>query len=180
MTDDDKALVKRNKGHTPGPWIFRRRKYGNGFTREIWSSSGLFIASLTTRMTGCDATEANANLIASAPAMMDRIEAQAAEIERLRERLREAHWFYLGDDCSSDQCRFGIDDCISEDFEWDNPPMGDHVLQISGARQVPDMWVALHYFSEEEKDERDDDEPYSYTVHATEEEARAALGETNG
>jgi hypothetical protein len=104
-----------------------------------------------------------------------RIEAQAAEIERMRERLKEAHWFYLGDDCSSDQCRFGIDECISEDFEWDNPPMGDHVLQISGARPVPDMWVALHYFSEEEKDERDDDEPYSYTVHATEEEAHAAL-----
>ena len=108
----------------------------------------------------------------------NRIEAQAAEIERLREALRlsnEAHWYYFGDDCSSDQCRFGIDECISEDFEWDNPPMGNHVLQISGARPVPDMWVALHYFSEEEKDERDDDEPYSYTVHATEDEARAAL-----
>jgi len=109
------------------------------------------------------------------------VDQQAAEIERLREALRlsnEAHWFYLGDDCSSDKCRFSIDECIDEDFEWDNPPMGDHVLQISGARPVPDMWVALHYFSEEEKDERDDDEPYSYTVHATEEEARAALGET--
>jgi len=103
------------------------------------------------------------------------IKNQAAEIERLREALKDAHWYYLGDDCSSDQCRFGIDECISEDFEWDNPPQGDHVLQISGARPVPDMWVALHYFSEEEKDERDDDEPYSYTVHATEDEALAAL-----
>jgi len=88
MTDNDKALVERRKGHTPGPWIFKRRKYGTGFTREIWSSSGLFIASLTTRMTGGDATEANANLIASAPAMIDRIEALSAENERLRYELR--------------------------------------------------------------------------------------------
>ena len=102
----------------------------------------------------------------------------AAEIERLRAdvaRLREPHWFYLGDDCSSDQCRFGIDECISEDFEWDNQPKGNHVLQISGARPVPDMWVALHYFTEEEMDQRGDDEPYTYTVHTTEEDARAAL-----
>ena len=104
-----------------------------------------------------------------------RIEQLTAEVERLREALKEAHWFYLGDDCSSDQCRFGIDECISEDFELDNPAKGDHVLQISGARPVPDMWVALHYFTDAEKDERDDDEPYDYTVHATEEEARAAL-----
>lgn len=106
------------------------------------------------------------------------LEAQAAEIERLREALRKAkepHWFYLGDDCSSDECRFGIDECISEDFEWDNKPEGDHVLQISGARPVPDMWVALHYFSDAEKDERNDDEAYTYTVHATEDEAKAAL-----
>jgi hypothetical protein len=111
----------------------------------------------------------------------DRIEAQAAEIERLREALRlsnEAHWFYLGDDCSSDQCRFSIDECIDEDFEWDNRPQGNHVLQISGAKPVPDMWVALHYFTDAEKDERGEDNPYDYTVHATEEAARAALGDT--
>ena len=108
----------------------------------------------------------------------DLIETQAREIERLRVALSkadEAHWFYYGDDCSSEQCRFSIHECIDEDFEWDNRPVGDHVLQIAGARPVPDMWVSLHYFTEEEKDARQDDEPYAYTVHATEEEARAAL-----
>jgi hypothetical protein len=112
------------------------------------------------------------------PEAADRIEAQAAEIARLEAKiaqLKEADWFYLGDNCSSDQCRFGIDECIAEDFEWDNKQEGDHVLQISGARPVPDMWVALHYFTDDEKDERGDDEGYTYTVHATEEEARAAL-----
>ena len=101
------------------------------------------------------------------------------ELEAENARLREAHWFYLGDDCSSDACRFGIDECISEDFEWDNAARGDHVLQISGARPVPDMWVALHYYTDAEKDARNDDESYTYTVHATEEAARAALKETS-
>ena len=32
-------------------------------------------------------------------------------------------------------------------------------------------------FDRHHDDERDDDEPYAYTVHATEEAARAALGE---
>ena len=104
-----------------------------------------------------------------------------ARIEELEGTLRKANepqWFYLGDDCSSDQCRFCIDECISEDFEWDNHRNSDHVLHISGARPVPDMWVALHYFTDAEKDERQDDEPYAYTVHATEDEARAALKDT--
>jgi hypothetical protein len=106
----------------------------------------------------------------------DRIEALTAENERLREALarsNEAYWFYLGDDCGT--CRFGIDECISEDFEWDNPVKGDHVLQISGGKPVPDMWVALHYFTDAEKDERGYDDPYTYTVHATQEDATAAL-----
>lgn len=101
-----------------------------------------------------------------------------AEILDLRTKLAKANsaeWFYYGDDCSSDQCRFDINDCISEDFEWDNTPEGDHVLKISGARATPDMWVALHYFTEAEKDDRGDDEPYAFTVHASEEEARAAI-----
>lgn len=102
--------------------------------------------------------------------------ARIAELEGTLRKANEPQWFYLGDDCSSDQCRFCIDECISEDFEWDNHRNGDHVLHISGARPVPDMWVALHYFTDAEKDERQDDEPYAYTVHATEDEARTALG----
>ena len=117
------------------------------------------------------ATMLAASLIAELSAereMADRL----AEENRI---LRQAHWFYLGDDCSSENCRFDIHECISEDFEWDNKPEGNHVLQISGARQVPDMWVALHYFTESEKDEREDDEEYAFTVHETEEAAKSAL-----
>jgi len=111
----------------------------------------------------------------------DRIEALEAENARLREELRKAkqpHWFYFGDGCESDSCRDCIDECISEDFEWDNKPEGDHVLLISGARPVADMWVALHYYTEAEKDARDSDDEYTYTVHDSEEAARAALAES--
>ena len=112
-----------------------------------------------------------------------RITALEAENERLRKALAEANkaeWFYYGDDQSSDCCRFNIDECIDEDFESEAATDGDHVLQISGARPVPDMWIALHYFSDAEKDERQDDEPYIYTVHATQDEARQALGGPHG
>lgn len=104
-----------------------------------------------------------------------------AEVERLSEELRKAQlpdWFYYGDDHSSDQCRDSIDGCITEDFEWDNGAEGNHVLQISGARPVPDMWIALHYFTEAEKDDRGDDEPYAYTVHTSQEDAQRALDAT--
>ena len=115
----------------------------------------------------------------------DTITALQAEVARLREenealrgdlaKANSAHWFYYGDDCSSNRCRFDINECISEDFEWDNRAEGDHVLQISGARPVPDMWVGLHYYTNAEKDARGDDEQYTFTVHDSEEEARKAL-----
>ena len=105
------------------------------------------------------------------------LEAENARLREVLDRAREAVWFYYGDDCSSDACRFSIGECIDEDFECENDPEGDHVLRISGARTVPVMWIALHYFTNEEKDERQDDEPYAYTVHATEEAARQALAD---
>ncbi len=66
----------------------------------------------------------------------ERIAALKGEVERLRAKLhtaKEPHWFYLGDDCSSERCRYGIDECINDDFEGGNEAKGDHVLQISGA-----------------------------------------------
>lgn len=113
---------------------------------------------------------------AEAAELRARVEALEEENARLKARLKAAEWFYYGDECSSDQCRDSIDECIDEDFRWDNKPEGDHVLLVSGARPVPDMWVALHYYTEAEKDERGSDDEYAYTVHATEDEARQALG----
>jgi len=138
-----------------------------------------YVEAVETGTTAVEAHEAG-NQAAAAVIAADRagLVARIEELEGTLRKANEPQWFYLGDDCSSDQCRSCIDECISEDFECDNHRNGDHVLHISGARPVPDMWVALHYFTDAEKDERQDDEPYAYTVHATEDEARAALKDT--
>lgn len=113
---------------------------------------------------------------------LEALTARIAQLEAERDAARDAlkianepHWFYYGDDCSSDRCRDSIYECIDEDFEWDNRPEGDHVLLISGARPVPDIWVALHYYTEAEKDARDSDDEYTFTEHKTKEEAEAAI-----
>ena len=107
------------------------------------------------------------------------LQRERAELEAKIKRLNGAHWFYLGNDCESEKCRFSLDECIDEDFEWENKAEGDHVLQISGARPVPDMWLALHYFTEEEMDARNSDDKYTYTVHSTEDDACQAIRSLN-
>lgn len=145
---------------------------------ELAQDEGLMVGWFANAMMAMhDHMEAN-HRTQSTAALQAENEKLRAEVERLREenaQLKGAHWFYLGDDTSSENCRFDIGECISEDFEWDNRPEGKHVLQISGARPVPDMWVALRYYTENEKDTRADDEPYTFTVHETKESAQAAL-----
>ncbi len=108
-----------------------------------------------------------------------RIAALEAELAGARQALRvsnQPHWFYYGDDCSSERCRDSIYECIDEDFEYENgEPGGDHVLLISGARPVPDIWVALHYYTEAEKDARDSDDEYTFTEHSSKEDAEAYI-----
>lgn len=109
-------------------------------------------------------------------AAADVIQQQAERIERL-ERMVTPEWYYLGDDQSSDQCRFSPSEVIDEDWNWDNPLVGgeDHIVHITTAMRGPDVWVHLHVYTEEEKDARADDEPYCLIEYATEEAARAAL-----
>ena len=111
----------------------------------------------------------------------DQLQALVEELDRLREeveRLRKAaspEWFYLGDDCSSDQCRFGIYEVIDEDYFWDKRMEGDHVVEIATATSCPTIWAAVHCYTEAEKDELQTDDDYSVVEYATEAEARAAL-----
>ena len=110
----------------------------------------------------------------------DRIAALEAENADLRKQLhaaKQAYWFYLGEETASEDCQFSIDDVITESWGYDNRPEGQHVLLVSGARPVADMWVALRFYTDAEKDARDSDDEYFYTVHATEADARAALQE---
>ena len=100
--------------------------------------------------------------------------AQADEIERLR-KLARPQWFYYGDDCSSDQCRDSVHECIDEDFLWGNNAEGSHVLEISTATNLPTIWALVRFFTEDEKNARDSDDDYEVTEFASEDEARAAL-----
>ena len=98
------------------------------------------------------------------------------ENERLTKALRP-EWFYLAGDMSSDRCRFSPSEVIDEDWLWDNRAEGSSVVQIECATPCPDIWVAVRFFTNEEKDERDLDDDYELTEHATEEAARACLAE---
>jgi hypothetical protein len=90
MTDEAKALVEQCKGHTPGPWA------ANPFIAQVDSgqldgSDLIPIAQLLwpTELRSEAETQANARLMAAAPEMLDLIETQAREIERLREVLTQ-------------------------------------------------------------------------------------------
>lgn len=103
-----------------------------------------------------------------------RIAALEAELERLR-KMAQPEWFYLAGDTSSDRCRFSPDEVIDEDWLWDNRAEGSTVVQIETATRCPDIWCAVKFFTNEEKDARGLDDDYELTEHATEEEARATL-----
>ena len=102
------------------------------------------------------------------------IRSQAEELERLRGALAKATdptWFYHPDNMES--CQFGIWDVI--DY-YDLPP-GKHVCEVECARTLPSIWCAVHVLTAEEKDAMETDESWLLTEHATEQAARAALGE---
>lgn len=102
-----------------------------------------------------------------------------ADNARLRGML-EPQWFYAGEDQSSDQCRFSIDEVLEDELcGWGPPKTGKHVVHVSTALPGPDIWVAVHVFTDEEKDARGDDETWTFEEFSTEAEARAALQETS-
>ena len=110
---------------------------------------------------------------------IDNLLNQLANAEQENERLRgmlKPQWFYAGEDQSSDQCRFSIDEVLEDELcGWGAPKTGKHVVHVSTALPGPDIWVAVHVFTDEEKDARDDDETWNFQEFSTEEEARAAL-----
>ena len=105
-----------------------------------------------------------------------RIAELEAEVERLRGMLKP-QWFYAGEDQSSDQCRFSIDEVLEDELcGWGPPKTGKHVVHVSTALPGPDIWAVVRVLTDEEKDARQDDEPWLIEEYATEEEARTALG----
>ena len=93
--------------------------------------------------------------------------AQLAEAQREIERLRKAlepQWFYI--DGWEENCLFSIYDAIDlADFE-----PGYHLLEVSTATPRPTIWCAVHVTDDDDVDDR-----FTFTEHASEAEARAAL-----
>lgn len=101
-----------------------------------------------------------------------RVSEHEAEVSRLR-KLAAPEWFWLGDDCSSDRCRSSIWEVIDEDWLFDNRAEGAHVVEIAAATRCPTIWAGVRFFSETEKDERQDDEDYEIVEFSSFEEAVA-------
>ena len=93
-----------------------------------------------------------------------RIAALEAENERLR-KLTCATWFYMPDE--GDRCWFSPHEVIDEMYD---PEPGNHVFEVECATSLPSIWCAVRV-----TDDPDADERFTFTEHATEAEARAAL-----
>lgn len=102
MTDTDARLIERLRGHTPGPWNVQRdgqvwsddHPVAEKITTGPWGDEGVnFITGERSLVhhwgaVATDEAKANAQLIAAAPTLLDRIESLTAEVARLREALR--------------------------------------------------------------------------------------------
>jgi hypothetical protein len=88
--------------------------------------------------------------------------------------VADGEWFYPEGDHSSDECRFSPDEVIDYALEGEAV---SRVVCIERAASLPSVYAAVRVWSDAEKDERQSDDDYDYTLHATAEEARAALTE---
>jgi hypothetical protein len=90
--------------------------------------------------------------------------AKDAEIARLRKMARP-EWFYHPEE--TERCWFSPYEVIDEMYD---PEPGEHVFEVTCAASLPSIWCAVTVSDEEDADER-----FTFTEHATEAEARAAL-----
>ena len=131
---------------------------------------------------------ANPNVMKAADllaALADLADAQAQEIERLKdenERLRKTlkpEWFYPADGYESEACRWSVGEVLNENYFSDRPKTGQHVVEINVATALPSIWAAVRFNCTcPDPDDCECDNDMIVTEHASEADARAALGET--
>ena len=130
---------------------------------------------------------ANPNVMKAADllaALADLADAQAQEIARLKdenEQLRkmlQPEWFYAADGYESEACRQSVGEVLDEYYFWDRPKTGQHVVEINVATALPSIWAAVRFNCEcDDPDECECDNEMTVTQHASEAEARDALGD---
>lgn len=86
--------------------------------------------------------------------------------------LDDGEWFYPEGDHSSDECRHSADEVIDYALEGGAK---SQVVCIERATSLPAVYAAVRVFTDAEKDERNSDDDYAYTLFATAEDARASL-----
>ena len=102
---------------------------------------------------------------AAAAVIADALAERDAEIARLR-KLVNPTWFYHPD--YPETCYFSPWEVIDEGYD---PAPGEYVYEVDCATSMPSIWCAVHV-----SDDPDADERFTLTEHASEAEARAALG----
>ena len=119
------------------------------------------------------------------PPLADLADAQAQEISKLQaenEHLRKMlrpEWFYPADGYDGETCCFSVNEVLDEHYFWDRPKTGQHVVEINVATSLPSVWAAVRFKCEcAHPDECECDNDMIVTQHASEAEARAALGDT--
>jgi len=91
---------------------------------------------------------------------------QGAVMQAEIARLKQPSWFYDAND--SERCFYSPHEVI----DWIDPDAGDYLIEVTTARPCPSIWCSVRV-----TDDPDAGERFIFTEHATEAEARAALGD---
>lgn len=178
-----RALIEPLTEYAPGPW----KVDSDG---DVYADNSFSIAQIWDIVE--DFSEhAETKLILSAPALRDTVAALAdladalaqenaklqAENERLRKTLKP-EWFYPADGYESEACRWSVGEVLNEDYFSDLSKTGQHVVEINVATPLPSIWAAVRFTCEcADPDKCECDNDMIVTEHASEAEARAALGD---
>lgn len=183
-----RALIEPLTGYTPPPWAVRYPVESHPDFACIEPAAGYLEGDHYLSVSG-NCSAATAATLAASPVMRDTIEAllddrdaltqriEALEAENVKlQALVRPQWFYSADTYDSDSCRYSVGDVLEEDYFWDRPQTGQHVVEISAGTPLPSIWAAVRFACEcDDPDECECDNEMIVTEHVSEAEARAAL-----
>lgn len=87
--------------------------------------------------------------------------------------LWDGTWWYPENTTDEGHCNQSPDEVI--EYMLDERPEWDCIVAIDRALVLPTVYAAVHRHDEASQKERGDDEPWTFTLHATREEAALAV-----